>query len=141
MKNNKNVEKDLKYYSRLPYKIIIELWDDGYGPYYVARIAELPHCMIHGDTPEEAITEIEEVKRDWIKSCLERGIKIPEPIPYKHSGRISLRISPSLHGTLADRATIEGVSLNQYMTTALARSAGLDSDVYTQNGKEEKVPA
>jgi len=70
----KNIEKELEYYSKLPYTIILEVWDDGDGEYYVARVAELPHCIIHGDTPQEAITEIEEVKLDWIKSNLERGI-------------------------------------------------------------------
>ena len=125
----KHLEKDLEYYAKLPYNIIVEKWDDGNGPYWVARVVELPHCLIHGDTPEEAIAEIEEVKRDWIKSNLERGLKIPEPIPHKHSGQISLRIPPSLHKVLADRAVVEGISLNQYMTTALARSVGLDIDV------------
>ena len=125
----KNIEKDLEYYAKLPYNIIVEMWDDGKGPYWVARVAELPHCLIHGDTPGEAIAEIEEVKRDWIKSNLERGLKIPKPIPHKHSGQISLRIPPSLHGLLSDRAAVEGVSLNQYMTAALAESVGLDTHV------------
>ena len=50
--------RDLEYYAKLPYTIIIEKWDDGRGPYWVARVAELPHCFIHGDTPEEALREI-----------------------------------------------------------------------------------
>ena len=124
-----NIEKDLEYYAKLPYNIILEMWDDGEGPYWVARIAELPHCLIHGDTPDEAVVEIEEVKRDWIKSNLERGLKIPEPIPHKHSGQISLRITPSLHRLLSDRAAVEGISLNQYMTAALASSVSLEFHV------------
>jgi len=122
----KNIEKDVEYYAKLPYNIIVEMWNDGECPYWVARVAELPHCLIHGDTPREAIADIEEVKRDWIKSNLERGLKIPEPIPHKHSGQISLRIPPSLHRCLSDRAVVEGVSLNQYMTAALANAVGLD---------------
>jgi len=119
-------QKNLEYYEKLPYNIILERWDDGDGPYYVARVAELPHCLIHDDSPEGAIKEIQEVKREWIKSCLDRGVKIPEPIPHKHSGQISLRIPPSLHKLLSDRADVEGISLNQYMTAALASSVGLD---------------
>jgi len=119
-----NIYKDLEYYEKLPYTIIVEQWDDGEGPYYVGRVAELPHCMIHGNTPEEAVSEIGEVKRDWIKSNLERGIKIPEPIPNKNSGQIRLRIPPSLHKMLSDRAMVEGVSLNQYMNAALAQAVG-----------------
>jgi antitoxin HicB len=120
-----NIKKDLEYYASLPYNIIVEMWDDGEGPYWVARVAELPHCMIHGNSLAEAAAEIEEVKLDWIKSNLARGLKIPEPTSRKHSGQISLRIPPSLHRLLSDRAAVEGVSLNQYMTAALASSVGL----------------
>jgi predicted RNase H-like HicB family nuclease len=120
-----NIEKELEYYAKLPYTVIVEQWDDGEGSYWVARIAELPHCLIHGDTPEEAIKEIQEVKMDWIKSNLERGLRIPEPRPRKYSGQIRLRISPSLHKLLSYRAETEGMSLNQYMATVLATSAGI----------------
>lgn len=120
-----NSERELQYYASLPYNVIIEQWDDGKGTYWVARIAELPNCLIHGDTPEEAVKEIQEVKIDWIKSNLERGLPIPEPRPREFSGQIRLRISPSLHRLLADRAEMEGMSLNQYMATSLATSAGI----------------
>jgi len=120
-----NIEKELEYYAKLPYTVIVEQWDDGEGPYWVARIAELPHCLIHADTPEEAIKEIQEVKTDWIKSNLERRLPIPEPRPHKYSGQIRLRILPSLHRLLTYRAETEGVSLNQYMATVLATSVGI----------------
>jgi predicted HicB family RNase H-like nuclease len=119
-----NIEKELEHYAKLPYTVIVEQWDDGEGPYWVARIAELPHCLIHADTPEEVMREIQEVKMDWIKSNLERGLRIPEPRSRKYSGQIRLRISPSLHRLLAYRAETEGMSLNQYMATALAMSVG-----------------
>jgi antitoxin HicB len=125
MVTKNNIKKDLKHYLNLPYNVIIEQWDDGNGIYWVARIAELPHCLIHADTPEEAVQEILQVKIDWIKSNLERGLPIPEPRTRKYSGQIRLRISPTLHKVLADRAEIEGVSLNQYMSTALATSIGI----------------
>ncbi len=38
-----------------------------------------------------------------------------------YSGRIVLRIPRSLHKKLKDEATVEGVSLNQYMLYKLAR--------------------
>jgi antitoxin HicB len=116
-----NIQKDTEYYCKLPYTIIVEKWDDGDRPYWVARVMELPHCMIHGDTPEEAVNEIEIVKRDWISSNLKRGLKIPEPIKRTNSGQIRLRIPASLHKMLSDKAMAEGVSLNQYMNTVLAR--------------------
>jgi predicted HicB family RNase H-like nuclease len=120
-----NIEKELEHYAKLPYTVIVEQWDDGEGAYWVARIAELPHCLIHADTPEEVIKEIQEVKMDWIRSNLERGLRIPEPRPRKYSGQIRLRIAPSLHKLLTYRAETEGMSLNQYMATALATSVGI----------------
>jgi len=120
-----NIEKGRDYYAKLPYTVIVEQWDDGKGPYWVARIAELPHCLVHGDTPEEATREIREVKMDWIGSNLERGLPIAEPRPRKYSGQIRLRISPSLHRLLTYRAETEGISLNQYMATALATGVGI----------------
>jgi antitoxin HicB len=138
MAMKKNIEKALEYYAKLPYHIILEMWDDGEEPYWVARIAELPHCLIHGDTPEKAVAEIEGVKRDWIKSNLERGLKIPEPTPHKYSGQISLRIPPSLHRLLSERAAVERISLNQYMTAALAKSIGLD--IHTSKTRASYYP-
>ena len=124
--------KDLDYYKKLAYTIILERHDDQ-GVYWVARVAELPHCLIHGNTPEEAVKEIEEVKLDWIQSNLEDGLPIPEPTPTKYSGEIRVRMPPSLHQLLAQRASNEGVSLNQYMVAGLARSVGLDE------GRKDRV--
>jgi len=123
-----NIEKELEHYVKLPYTVIVEQWDDGEGAYWVARIAELPHCLIHADTPEEVIKEIQEVKMDWIRSNLERGLRIPEPRSRRYSGQIRLRISPSLHKLLTYRAETEGMSLNQYMATALATSVGITKE-------------
>lgn len=125
MVTTNDIEKKIEYYSGLPYTVILEQWDDGQGPYWVARIAELPHCLIHGGTPEEAMQEIQEVKKEWIRSNLERGLPVPEPRTRKYSGEIRLRITPSLHKLLSLRAETEGMSLNQYMATALAMSVGV----------------
>lgn len=46
---------------------------------FVASVPELPGCMAHGETKEEALKEIEVVKDMWIESALEDGEKIPEP--------------------------------------------------------------
>ena len=67
------------------------------------------------------------VKREWIESNLKRGNKIPEPVARKYSGQISLRIPPSLHRLLINASTVQDVSLNQYMTMALANFVGFQS--------------
>jgi antitoxin HicB len=118
-----NVIKDLKYYVGLPYTIILEKYDDQ-GGYWVARVAELPFCMIHGNTPEEALKDIEQIKMEWIQSNLEEGHPIPEQVNHNYSGEIRVRMPPTLHRFLSDRAMIEEVSLNQFMVMALARAVG-----------------
>ncbi len=136
-----DIEKKLEYYEKLPYTVLVEQYDDGKGPYWVARVAELPHCLIHADTPEQAVKEILEVKMDWIKSSLERGLPIPEPRPRKYSGQIRLRISPSLHKLLTYRAETEKMSLNQYMATALAMSAGITTQpIHLRKARKRTLP-
>ncbi len=135
-----NIEKELEHYAKLPYTVIVEQWDDGEGAYWVARIAELPHCLIHADTPEAVIKEIQGVKMDWIRSNLERGLPIPEPRPRKYSGQIRLRISPSLHKLLTYRAETEGMSLNQYMATALATSVGITKETIHPRKARKNTP-
>jgi antitoxin HicB len=61
----------------------------------------------------------------WLEVALEDGVEIPEPRdPDAFSGRFLLRIPKSLHAELAERAELEGVSLNQYVSTTLARAVG-----------------
>jgi antitoxin HicB len=124
MNNFSNVEEALKHYAALPYHIILEKWNEENREYWVARVAELPHCMIDGATAEEAVREIEEVKLDWLRSCLERGVKIPLPVPDEFSGQIRLRIPPSIHKQLSNLASLEHVSLNQLMSNILAEAVG-----------------
>jgi len=116
--------RDLDYFDNLPYTITLERWDEPDKTYWVARVIELPHCLTDGNTPEDALAEIKEVKREWLETNLRLGNEIPEPMPRQYSGQLRLRIQPSLHRTLAQRAKIEEVSLNKYMNTLLAQGVG-----------------
>lgn len=46
---------------------------------YVTSVPELPGCMAHGRTKEQALKEIEIAKELWIETALEDGQTIPEP--------------------------------------------------------------
>lgn len=65
-------------YTNPPYTITIERRDDQ-GTYYVARVVELPDLLMTGNTPQEAVAELESVKREWIETYLELGNKMPQP--------------------------------------------------------------
>ena len=113
--------KELAYYLTLPYTISLKRYDDQ-GEYWVARILELPFCMTHGATKEEALIDIEDAKKEWLESNIEDGFLIPEPA--KYTGQYHLRMPPTLHEALAQKSEAEEVSLNQFMVMALARAVG-----------------
>jgi predicted RNase H-like HicB family nuclease len=46
---------------------------------YVADIPDLRFCSAFGDTPEEAVREVESAKGAWLQSAREAGDPIPEP--------------------------------------------------------------
>lgn len=46
---------------------------------YMGQVPELPGCYTSGDTPAEALANLEEAMAAWIESCLKSGDPIPEP--------------------------------------------------------------
>ena len=46
---------------------------------FIAEVPELPGCMAHGDTQEEALAHIKEAMRLWVDTAREFGDPIPEP--------------------------------------------------------------
>lgn len=94
---------------------------------YFAEVLELTGCFSHGKSVEEAMRNLEEAMEGWIEAALEMGQSIPLPLATAgYSGRVLLRLPKSLHKAAARRAEIEGVSLNQYLVTAVA--AHLEGD-------------
>ena len=46
---------------------------------FIAEVPELPGCMAHGDTQEEALANIKEAMRLWVDTAREFGDSVPEP--------------------------------------------------------------
>ena len=46
---------------------------------YFADIPDLESCSAFGQTPEEAVGEVEKAKEAWLRSAREKGKPIPEP--------------------------------------------------------------
>jgi len=116
------INKDLEYYLRLPYRVVLYPSNEG-G--YAAEIPELPGCISQGQSKEEALKMIEDAKICWLESALEDGIEIPEPTEAEeYSGKLNIRMPKSLHRTLAKKARDEKVSLNQLIVYQLARGLG-----------------
>ncbi len=59
------------------YEIII-YWSDEDGV-FVAEVPELPGCLAHGNSQEEARQNINQAAELWLKTASEFGDAIPEP--------------------------------------------------------------
>ena len=116
--------KDLNYYLELNYEIKIRKLTSEEGDGWFAEIPLLPGCISDGETPEEAIFNINDAKKCWVETCLELGRPVPEPSAGDFSGQLRLRMPKSLHRVLSEKAREENVSLNQYINYQLARGIG-----------------
>ncbi len=118
------MKKNLKYYLGLEYPINITPIAEDMGGGYEAFINQLGRYTFVGDgsTIEEAIENLNKVKKDYFKSFIKEGIPIPEPEKgdEEYSGKILLRIPKYLHGGLAEQARNNGISVNQHISNLLA---------------------
>lgn len=124
-----NTDK-LEVYLGLDYPVEIRAIPAELGGGYSAAIPFLGRGAFHadGDTPAEALENLQEVKRVVFEDLLEQGKEIPPPPPRpedeEYSGRILLRMPKWLHAHVAARAAENGCSINQYMIAALATEVG-----------------
>lgn len=59
------------------YETII-YWSDVDG-IYIAEMPELKGCIAHGDSPGEALKNIQDVAKEWLQLAKEKNWQIPEP--------------------------------------------------------------
>jgi predicted HicB family RNase H-like nuclease len=91
----------------------------------VATIDALPGCTARARTPNEALDRASEAMDDWLETAKREGKGVPEPkTSQSHSGRLLLRMPQTLHAELSRVAERENVSLNQFITDALAGALG-----------------
>ncbi|MEY8689117.1 MAG: type II toxin-antitoxin system HicB family antitoxin [Leptothrix sp. (in: b-proteobacteria)] len=97
--------------------------EDGGG--YLITFQDLPGCMSDGETMEEAIANGRDAFASWVSARIDAGQDIPHPsaarLMQSYSGKFIVRVPRSLHARLAQNASAEGVSLNQYVAGLLAR--------------------
>jgi len=53
-------------------------WSDEDGC-YVADVPDLRFCSAFGDTPEQALSEVERAKAAWLEAARAAGKPVPEP--------------------------------------------------------------
>ena len=48
---------------------------------FLVEVPDLPGCMTHGSTPEEAARNAEEAISLWVDTAREFGLMLPDPSP------------------------------------------------------------
>lgn len=108
----------------VPYPVTL-VRDEGDEAEWVATVDALPGCSARGSSPDEALERVATAVAGWVETARQEGKEVPEPkTAQSHSGRLLLRMPQTLHAELARAAERERVSLNQFITDALAGSLG-----------------
>lgn len=113
------MEDYIKLASQYPMTISPVAPEEGIG-YYISS-TYFPGILVDMETMDEAITEFHTVLADVIKDTLESGKSIPQIASNEYSGKMSLRMSKSLHQQLANQAELEGVSMNSLAVQYIAQ--------------------
>jgi len=78
---------------------------------------------VHGDEQAKVFQELCTVVEETVTLFESEGKPLPAPTANKsYSGKISLRISPELHKTVAIKATQAGESVNKFIQRQLEAS-------------------
>lgn len=109
-------------YLKKPYGRMVVPETDGT---FRGQILEFPGCIAVGDTPAEALANLEGVAESWIESMLARGQPVPQPMDaVEYSGKLVVRLPKRLHRKAALMAQADGTSLNQFILSSIAEAVG-----------------
>jgi predicted RNase H-like HicB family nuclease len=108
----------------VPYPVTL-VRDEEDGAEWMATIDALPGCSARGSSPDEALEQVTSAAAAWVETARREGREVPEAkTAQSHSGRLLLRMPQTMHAELARAAERERISLNQFITDALAGALG-----------------
>ena len=71
------------------------------------------------------MANLDEAIEVWVGATLDEGIDVPPPMLHSEfSGRVTLRLLPSVHERASMLARVEGVSLNRLLSNAVSHYVG-----------------
>lgn len=109
------------------YTITIRKEEDDGEILYVGRVAEFPNISVFEETFEVARALVIDSIQTLKKIADETQVDFPLPYPApsdEFSGRVTFRLSKSLHAKVSRLAAQEDISVNQYLVTAVASYVG-----------------
>ncbi|AJD49008.1 HicB family protein [Isoalcanivorax pacificus W11-5] len=87
---------------------------------FVGHIAGIRDVVgFHGDSVQALHAAFEEAVDDYVDTCA----KLNRPPQKPFSGKLSLRLEPELHATVAVKAELAHKSINQWVADVLSREA------------------
>ena len=118
-----------------------EVYKDYEHNVYVVKYFDFDNVIGSGDTVDKAIEEARGNLEAFLQYCKKNNIKVPEPSIHEeldYSGKVTLRMSKSLHKLVDERAKKEGVSINLLLNEAInTYITKLDYKEKYMNKKEE----
>jgi predicted HicB family RNase H-like nuclease len=107
-----NVMNYKGYAARIEYSA-----EDGVFVGHLAGIRDV--VGFHGESVQALRAAFEEAVDDYIETCAALGRPAQKP----YSGKLSLRLEPELHATVAVKAELSHKSINQWVADVLSREA------------------
>jgi predicted HicB family RNase H-like nuclease len=87
---------------------------------FVGHIAGIRDVVgFHGESVQELRAAFEEAVNDYLETCAKLGRDPQKP----YSGKLSLRLEPELHATVAMKAELAHKSINQWVAEVISREA------------------
>ena len=131
---NNSQTKSIEHYLGLRYPISVRELKPEEGGGFLACIPQLGRktFMAVGETLQEAMQSLEELRHELIPVLVADGIALPEPAEEDeslegYSGSVMLRLPKILHAQLARQAKKNSVSINKLATHYLTEGvAGRD---------------
>ncbi|OQY60306.1 MAG: hypothetical protein B6245_02165 [Desulfobacteraceae bacterium 4572_88] len=123
------MKKDLNCYLSLPYKIEVVPIPSEDGGGYEASLPEIGRFAIvgDGDTPAEAIEDLERIKTEQFRHYLEKGIDIPEPdikSEEKNSERFAICFPATLRKEIVLQSRESGISQDEFILQSVSSTLG-----------------
>lgn len=93
---------------------------DPAGPTLIGKLAGIKDIVpFQADVPTAVLREFRKAVDDYIRTCEAAGKK-PDKA---HSGKLTIRVDPTLHAEIVRAAEIAGMSLNTWGEAVLRRAA------------------
>ena len=92
---------------------------DGEDRVFFGRLAGIRDIItFHGETVDELEAAFKEAVDDYLETCVKLGEEPNKP----YSGKLTLRIPPSVHAAIATAAETSGKSLNKWVSEILKQA-------------------